>query len=188
MAKKNEVLQILKIQTVNNRKIQMIVDYIEKNNIDITSYPSAEMDSKSVFAFICAMNSIKNTVELLFNGNNTLLHAINTRPLAVADFFNIYGIDCSFIPTSNMEVLLSKEYLKLAPIEWTRKNIFENNTYYLRKHGKGYTVAEDKLGFFETEWTHDYVNVFDENVTALKEAKNEKELNNMIKKLSDANI
>ncbi len=188
MAERNVVLQTLKIQTVNNTKIQMMIDYINNNNIDISSYPTEEMDHKSVFAFICAINSIKKAVELLFNCNEALLHAINMRPLMVAEFFNTYDLEGSIVPTSNIEILLSKEYLKLAPIEWTRKYIFENNTYYLKKSGKGYRLMKDTIGFFENEWDHEYVNVLDENLNAIENAKGEKELNNIIKKLSDANI
>lgn len=188
MAERNVVLQTLKIQTVNNTKIQMMIDYIEKNNIDITKYPSSQMDSKSVFAFICAINSIQKAVKLLFNCNEALLHAINVRPLMVAEFFNTYDLEGSIVPTSNIGILLSKEYLKLAPIEWTRKYIFENSTYYLKKSGKGYKLMKDTVGFFENEWDHEYVNVLGENLSAIESAKNEKELNNIIKKLSDANI
>ena len=47
---------------------------------------------------------------------------------------------------------------------------------------------QDTLDFFENECDHEYINVLGENLNAIENAKSEKELSNIIKKLSDANI
>lgn len=183
---KNEVLKALKIQTVNTPKIKELIRYVNENNIDISSYDSSILSSKSAFAFICAMNSTKKTAELLFNSNESTLRAINCKPLFIAEFYNIYDLEDTFVPLYDISFLTSKDYLKLVPIEWTKKYIFENTKYYLKKQGKGYSLTLDEAKPFEID--HEYKNVFDENLTALEKAKSDKELINMVKKLSDAKI
>lgn len=181
----NELKKVLKITTVN-QKIKSMVDYINDNNIDITCYDASKMNSKNVLEFINSMYSTRKTVELLFSGNNSILTLINEKPLVVANFYNIYDIEGSFLPLYDISVLVSNEYLKIVPIEWTRKYLFENNRYYLKRSGKGYSLVEDKPNFFDVD--HNYVNIFDENIDAIENAKNEKELTTIIQKLSDAKI
>lgn len=179
-----EVKKALKIQTVN-QKIKSMIEYIREKDIDISNYDSTNMNSKNVLEFINSMYSTKKTVNLLFSGNDSILRAINSNPTLVAKFYNVYNLEC-FIPLSDISILLSEKYLRLAPIEWTQKHIFDNNRYYIKKSGKGYTLVEDKTNYFDIP--DEYINIFDENMNALENAQKENRLEALVEKLSDATL
>jgi len=69
----------------------------------------------------------------------------------------------------------------MVPTEWTEKYILENVQIYLKKHGKGFRVINDRDDYFEIN--NSCKNVFDENISSLENALKDNALDKAIKKL-----
>lgn len=181
-----ELKKLLDNQT-NNLKIKCLVCYIAETYKNTNNYDLSELTMDNALIFINTMYSTQKVAEILFSNttNEGVLRAINANPILVANFYNIYNIDC-FIPLTDISILMSKEYLNLVPIEWTKKYIFYNTIYYVKKIGKGYSLIEDKHNYFDIP--DEYINVFDMNMTGLENALKENNLKSFIQKLSNAKI
>ncbi len=179
----NEFKKILRINKLN-LKLKNILDYINNNKLDIFCY-NGQISSESMLTFISKMYSTEKTVKILFCGNDAIYRTINAKPAQTAQFYNLYSLNY-IPPITDISVILSEKYLEMVPTEWTEKYILENVQIYLKKHGKGFRVINDRDDYFEIN--NSCKNVFDENISSLENALKDNALDKAIKKLSDTVI
>lgn len=158
-------------ELVNHPKIKQLIKYLDDNNTYSVIFEDY-IRPETFLYFIDNMNSIKNIAVLL---NQSVFSTLfNFEYEKYIKLYNIY--DAEIIPLyACTEVLYDEDYLKFASKEWTQ-DVFVNSKKVIKLYKdriviKDYNVSPDSL---------EYISPFEQNLYALKKAKKEGKLGEVI--------
>ena len=131
--------------------------------------------------FLNNINSIEVAARLLGKYRN--LMAIEQEPEKVANFFNTYSVENFTYPGEDVaSLLLDKEYLKYASVEWTREHVLSFSFgKVLQVSGKKVSTTINAL---TDENEDEYIPNVESNIEALKKAQKNKVLKKAIESLA----
>lgn len=162
-----------------NLKVRQLVEYINKNNIEYSDVGEDIISKDAFIKFIENINSLEVAVKVISKYPN--LAGIDSTPELAAKFFNIYDIDIypgSFVA----ELIIDKEYLKYASVEWTKTHILNYSFERVLEICNGNISVKDNILTEENEL--DFIPGIHQNVEALKIAKKNNILKRAIERLN----
>ena len=164
-----------------NTKVRQLVGYINQNQIEFEEIDGTVLSKKSFLIFLNNINSIEVAARLLGKYRN--LMAIEQEPEKVANFFNTYSVENFTYPGEDVaSLLLDKEYLKYASVEWTREHVLSFSFgKVLQVSGKKVSTTINAL---TDENEDEYIPNVESNIEALKKAQKNKVLKKAIESLA----
>lgn len=152
------------------------------HNVEVPPFDEdvhATLDGKIVLFLVEELPSFDRVIEVLKNMEARDQAAFDFPD--VADWYEVYEPGKLNWFNEGFEILISEEYLDLAPVEWTENEFYHFNKWFFW-NGKGYELKENTKKPSDA----DYYNPFFDNVDTLTLEKREGRLDKAVEFLMKA--
>lgn len=165
-----------------NTKLATIVDYINANDINVT-INEEYINPQSFSRFLEEIRSVKTAVSILNASNAAFI--INFYGKEIASWYNLYNPEkFRWINSDYSQVLLSNEYLKVAPIEWT-ETVFKKFDKIVTVGKDGRVIVRNNV---HSEDEEGYIDPIYMNMMALSVAKDKGLIGKVVNRISKESI